>query len=55
MFTVVKRFSLSPISGAYSKQSAEVMRIFDAWRHSTVPRIVVAEFRATVFVMIECD
>jgi hypothetical protein len=55
MFTIVKRFSLSPISGAYSKQSAQVMRIFDAWQHTTVPRIVVAAFRATGFVPIECD
>jgi hypothetical protein len=31
VFAVVKRFSLLPITRAYSRQSSQVMRIFDAW------------------------
>jgi hypothetical protein len=55
MFTIVKHFSLSPISGAYSKQSAQMMRIFDVWQHTTIPQVVITAFRATGFVPIECD
>jgi hypothetical protein len=45
VLVTVKRFSLSPINGAYLRQSSQVMRIFDAWQLATVPRVIVAAFR----------
>jgi hypothetical protein len=53
VFATVKRFSLSPITGAYSRQSSQVMPIFDAWQRATVPRVIIAAFRAGGFVPIE--
>jgi hypothetical protein len=50
VFGTVKRWSLAPISGAYSRQTAQAMRMFDAWQRATVPRVVVAAFRAAGFV-----
>jgi hypothetical protein len=55
VFAAVKRFSLSPITGEYSHQSSQAMRIFDAWQRTTVPRVIVAAFRAAGFVPVERD
>jgi hypothetical protein len=55
VFATVKRFSLSLITGAYSCQSSQAMRIFGAWQRVTVPRVIVAAFRAAEFVPIERD
>jgi hypothetical protein len=55
VFATAKRLSLSPITGAYSRQSSRAMRIFDAWRRATVPRVKVAAFPAAGFVPVERD
>jgi hypothetical protein len=55
VFATVKRFSLSPITWAYSRQSSQAMRIFDAWQRATVPRVIVVAFRAAGFVAVERD
>jgi hypothetical protein len=43
------RFSLT----TYERQSAEVMRICDAWQRATIPRNVVAAFRSAGLVLFE--
>jgi hypothetical protein len=43
------RFSLT----TYERQSAEVMRIRDAWQRATIPRNVVAAFRSADLVPFE--
>jgi hypothetical protein len=55
LFSAIPRFFLLPITGAYSRQSSQEMRIFDAWQRATVPRVVVAAFRAAGFVPVERD
>jgi hypothetical protein len=46
---VKNRFSLT----TYERQSAEVMRIRDAWQRATIPRNVVAAFRSVGLVPFE--
>jgi hypothetical protein len=55
VLATVRRFCLSPITGAYSPQSFQAMHIFDAWQRTTVPRVIVAAFRVVEFVPVECD
>jgi hypothetical protein len=55
MFDIMKSFSLTPMTGVYSRQSARVRRIFDAWQRARVPHIIIAAFRSPRFVPFERD
>jgi hypothetical protein len=46
MFAAVKRDYIHPLTvRTVSAQSSQVIRMFDAWIHGTVPRTIVNAFR----------
>jgi hypothetical protein len=55
VFPTAMRFSLSPITGAYSCQSSQAMRIFDTWQRATALRVIFAAFQAAGCLPVERD